>query len=101
MLFTGDFIDAEQAAQWGLVNRCVDDNALDDKTQTMADTLAAKSFQALASGKALLRGLHELTLVDAYAKASENMACDTQSVDARMGISAFLDKQPMPKWSNQ
>ncbi len=101
MLFTGDFIEAEQAADWGLVNRCVDDNALDDNIRVMADSLASKSFNALASGKALLGVLRGATLAGSYAKASENMARDMQSDDAGAGISAFLDKRPMPQWSDR
>jgi len=101
MLFTGEFIDAELAAQWGLVNRCVDDNALDDHIREMADLLASKSLHALASGKALLRKLRGSMLADAYAQASENMARDMQTIDARAGINAFLAKQPMPQWSRR
>lgn len=101
MLFTGEFVDAERAAQWGLINRCVDDNALDDHIQAMVDTLASKSSSALTSGKQLLRNLRGATLSDAYAMASENMARDMQSADARAGISAFLDKRTMPQWSER
>ena len=101
MLFTGEFVDAELAAQWGLVNRCVDDDTLDDQIREIADSLAAKSFHALASGKALLRKLRGATLTEAYAQAAENMACDMQSADARAGINAFLTRQPMPQWTDQ
>ena len=43
MLLTGEFVDAEQAAAWGLVNRCVDDNCLMQEVQSLADQLASKS----------------------------------------------------------
>lgn len=101
MLFTGEFIEAAQAAQWGLINRCVDDNALDDQLSAMADSLASKSSYALASGKALLRKLRGAMPADAYALAADNMANDMQSDDARAGISAFLTKQPLPVWRDQ
>ena len=42
MLLTGEFVDAEQAAAWGLVNRCVDDNCLMQEVQSLADQLASK-----------------------------------------------------------
>lgn len=101
MLFTGGFIDAALAAQWGLVNRCVDDNVLDDQTRAMADTLASKSSHALSSGKSLLRRMKGTTLPDAYAIASENMAVDMLSQDAAAGINAFTEKRAMPEWSDQ
>lgn len=101
MLFTGEFIDASLAEQRGLINRCVDDNALDDHIWAMADTLAAKSSNALSSGKALLRRMTGKTLAEAYVLASENMAADMLSLDAVAGIDAFVQKQPMPEWSNR
>jgi enoyl-CoA hydratase/carnithine racemase len=96
MLFTGEFIDAALAAQWGLVNRCVDDNALDMHIQAMADTLASKSSHALSSGKALLRHLNGVSLAEAYTLASENMAADMSSPEAVAGITAFVGRRPMP-----
>jgi enoyl-CoA hydratase/carnithine racemase len=101
MLFTGEFIDAETAARWGLVNRCVDDGALSECVSTAASAIATKSFAALRSGKALLRAQRGLTLADAYRIAGDNMACDMQSADAQAGIHAFLSKQPTPSWTHQ
>jgi len=104
MLLTGEFIDAEQAAARGLVNRCVDDNRLMQEVHLLAAQLASKSRIALTSGKRLLRQLQQKggTPVDsAYLLASANMAKDMQSFDARAGIDAFISKQPMPSWSNR
>ena len=63
--------------------------------------MAAKSFAALRSGKALLRGLSGLSLTDAYRAAGDNMANDMQSADANAGIDAFLHKKPTPTWTHQ
>ena len=101
LLFTGDFIAAEQAERWGLVNRCVDDASLRQATELWAQSIAAKSGAALASGKALLRAQRELSLTDAYAIAGTTMARDMLSVDANLGIAAFIEKQPMPEWIHQ
>lgn len=101
MLFTGEFIDAATAAQWGLANRCVDDDALSEAVLATARRMAAKSFAALRSGKALLRGLSGLSLTDAYRAAGDNMANDMQSADANAGIDAFLHKKPTPTWTHQ
>ena len=101
MLFTGDFIAAEQAERWGLVNRCVDDASLQPEAQRWAQSIAAKSGAALASGKALLRAQRHLSLPDAYAMAGDTMARDMRSVDAGLGIDAFMQKQPMPEWRHR
>ncbi|WP_156864694.1 enoyl-CoA hydratase [Casimicrobium huifangae] len=104
MLLTGEFVDAEQAAAWGLVNRCVDDNCLMQEVQSLADQLASKSRYALASGKRLLRQLRQgqgYPLDAAYQLAAGNMASDMQSGDAQAGIDAFIAKRPMPAWSGR
>lgn len=101
LLYSGDFITAAQAERWGLVNRCVDDAALREATRVWAQSIAAKSGAVLASGKALLRAQRNLSLADAYAIASDNMAEDMQSVDAGLGIDAFIQKQPRPEWTHR
>lgn len=104
MLLTGEFVSADQAAAWGLVNRCVDDNCLMEEVHSLAALLASKSRHALASGKKLLQQLRQSesgSLASAYKMASTNMACDMQSADARAGIDAFIAKRPMPVWSGR
>ena len=101
LLFTGDFISAEVAERWGLVNRCVDDASLQPSAHHWAQAIAAKSGAALASGKALLRAQQNRSLSDAYAIAGENMARDMLSADACRGIDAFIEKQPMPDWTHR
>ena len=101
MLFTGEFIEARQAADIGLVNRCVADADLDTQIELMSDNIAAKSGHALASGKALLSQLRNVSLSSAYAHASQTMACDMQSEDAQSGIKAFLEKKTPQTWKHQ
>ena len=101
LLFTGRFIDAETAELWGLVSRAAEDDSLDAAVAEMAAIIASKSAHAIRSGKALLRKQSQMSLMDAYVAASENMARDMQADDAQSGIRAFLEKQPTPVWRDQ
>ncbi len=47
MLFTGEFIDADQARDWGLVNRVADDEALDEAVSALTANICAKSAVAV------------------------------------------------------
>ena len=101
LLLSGDFITAEHAERWGLVNRCVDDASLVQATHDWAQAVASKSGTAIMSGKALLCKQRNLSLADAYAAAGENMAQDMLTQDAAMGIDAFLNKQLTPEWTHR
>jgi enoyl-CoA hydratase/carnithine racemase len=92
MLLTGDFIDAATARDRGLVNRVVPPEALDAEVEKLAMAIAAKSPAAVAAGKRLFYQQRELPVEAAYAKASEAMACNAVSDDARQGIAAFTKR---------
>ncbi len=97
MLFTGDFIDAPTALDWGLVNRVVPADRLDAETAGLAGTLVAKPREVIAAGKKLFYEQLERPLGEAYGLAS---ACITRNMlgpDAREGVSAFIGKRK-PHW---
>ena len=97
MLFTGDFISAQIALQWGLVNRVVPAAQLMDAANELAAKLKAKPRETLALGKALFYRQLEAPLADAYADASKTIACNMARDAAKEGIDAFLEKRP-PRW---
>jgi len=98
MLLTGDPIDAETARSVGLLNRVVDDAELDRATMALAGQIASKSPLTLAIGKEAFYKQAELGLEEAYAYASEVMTRNMLARDAELGIDAFINKQPQPKW---
>src|SRR5262249_24476020 len=51
MLFTGEMIDAPTALEWGLVNRVVPSDSLDDAVESLATQLTQASAYVLALGK--------------------------------------------------
>jgi enoyl-CoA hydratase/carnithine racemase len=94
MLLTGEFIDAQTALQWGLVNQVVPAEELDAAVQALVETLMSKSFVALATGKQMFYRQLEMGLTDAYQYASEVMAGNMMAEDAAEGIDAFIEKRP-------
>lgn len=97
MLFTGDFIDAETALDWGLVNRVVPAERVAEAVRDLAHKLLAKPRDSLAMGKALFYRQLEAGLDAAYADASRTIACNFATPSAKEGVAAFLEKRP-PDW---
>jgi len=97
MLFTGDFIDAATALDWGLVNRTVPHERLMQATRELAEILKAKPREVLALGKALFCRQIEASLGAAYGDASRTIAANMAADVAREGVDAFLAKVP-PRW---
>ena len=100
LLLTGDFIDAATAQQQGLINRSVPLAELDANVQHFVDAIVAKSSVAIAIGKELFYKQIELGMEEAYAYASEMMACNMQTEDAGEGLDAFIEKRK-PVWQNK
>lgn len=100
MLLTGDFIDARSALAYGLVNEVVAAADLADATQALARKIVAKSAHAIALGKDMFYRQLQMDLAEAYAYASERMACNMDSHDAREGIDAFIEKR-QPSWKGE
>jgi enoyl-CoA hydratase/carnithine racemase len=99
MLFGGEFIDAETALDWGLVNRVAPPAQLAEAAQAMADNLRAKPAEALAIGKALFYRQLEERLDEAYHDASQTIASNMDTDLAREGVDAFFDKRS-PRWKD-
>ena len=100
MLLTGDFISAQTAQQYGLVNEVVPAVELEQATIALAQKIAAKSAQAIKLGKEMFYRQLPMDLSDAYAYAGERMTCNMDSHDAREGFDAFIQKRK-PEWKNQ
>jgi enoyl-CoA hydratase/carnithine racemase len=97
MLFTGDFIDAETAFDWGLVNRVCPPERLAETVAGLANTLKAKPRESLALGKALFYRQLEAGIARAYDDASRTIAANMAAPAAIEGVDAFLQKRP-PNW---
>jgi enoyl-CoA hydratase/carnithine racemase len=99
MLFTGEFIDAAQALEWGLVNRVVPPDRVMETAAALAATLKSKPREALALGKALFYRQLEAGIADAYRDATRTIACNMSDPCAVEGVDAFLSKRA-PRWED-
>lgn len=97
LLLTGDFIDAGQACEWGLVNQVVEPDELEHATLKLASKIAAKPLAALQAGKTLFYRQLESNIQQAYQLASQTMACNMMDDSALEGVQAFIEKRP-PNW---
>ncbi len=97
MLLTGEFIDADTAVAEGLVNRAVDDAELENCTVQLARSIAEKPREVLALGKRIFYEQIEQGVSQAYAAASDSMACNLEFKETAEGIDAFVGKRK-PAW---
>ncbi len=94
MLLTGEMIDARTALAWGLVNRVVPSDALDEEIRHFTDIILDRSPATIRLGKQAFYQQIERPLEDAYRITSETMACNLLLDDAAEGMDAFLAKRP-------
>ena len=97
MLLTGDFISAQKAQAYGLINQVVEVADLKQATRELAHEIATKPSHAIKLGKAMFYRQLTMDLSEAYAFADEIMASNMDSEETREGIDAFIEKRK-PDW---
>ncbi|MSO74132.1 MAG: enoyl-CoA hydratase/isomerase family protein [Alphaproteobacteria bacterium] len=94
MMFTGDWISAEEAVALGLANRVVPQAKLMDEVMALAKRIADKSPLVLKLLKRAVRDGLEMPLQSALAYEQAVIGLVLDSDDAHEGCSAFLEKRP-------
>jgi enoyl-CoA hydratase/carnithine racemase len=97
MLLTGQPIDARIALEWGLVNRVVPAEALEQEVASLVDAVARSSPLTVGLGKEAFYAQIELDEHRAYDLTKTVMAMNARADDAQEGMGAFLEKRP-PTW---
>ena len=100
MLLTGEPIKANYAKEIGLINDYFLQSKLDNEVLKVAKKIASKSNLTIKIGKQAFYKQLEMPLKKAYAYTSEMMTLNMMAMDAKEGISAFLEKRK-PKWKNK
>jgi enoyl-CoA hydratase/carnithine racemase len=94
LAMTGDVIPAATAADWGLINRAVPDDELDDAVADLVARATRGSALSKAIGKRAFYAQVDLDQPKAYAYAVEVMAAGVVTPDGQEGINSFLEKRP-------
>tara|TARA_B100002019_G_scaffold236100_1_gene210614 strand:+ start:225 stop:998 length:774 start_codon:yes stop_codon:yes gene_type:complete len=100
MLLTGEPIKANYAKEIGLINDCFSKSKLNREVINIAKKIASKSNYTIKIGKQTFYKQLEMPLKKAYAYTSKMMTINMMAMDAKEGISAFLEKRK-PKWKNK
>ena len=100
MLLTGEPIKANYAKEIGLINDHFPKSKLNKEVLKVAKTIASKSNLSIKIGKQAFYKQLEMPLRKAYTYTSKMMTLNMMSMDAKEGISAFLEKRK-PKWKHK
>ena len=90
----GEKLTAEQAEEWGLIWKCVDDAQLASTVDGLLVHLAQAPTKGLAAIKRALYASSTSTLEDALTLERDVQRELGQSADYREGVAAFLAKRP-------
>jgi len=100
MLLTGEPIKASFAKEIGLINDYFPKNRLNREVLKIANKISSKSNLTIKIGKQAFYKQLEMPLKKAYAYTSKMMTLNMMALDAKEGISAFIEKRN-PRWKNK
>jgi len=93
LALTGEPLPAEKAADWGLIWKAVDDDALDVEVDAIADKLASLPPLGLAAIKDMIRASWQHSLDEELKFQAGTMRRLGFTEDYREGVAAFLEKR--------
>lgn len=93
LTLTNRTLTAQEALDWGIVNRVVPDSDLMDAARTLAAELAGGATLALGMAKRLLDSGLNASLETAMEDEAQMVAAAARTEDGRGGIAAFIEKR--------
>jgi 2-(1,2-epoxy-1,2-dihydrophenyl)acetyl-CoA isomerase len=93
LALTGEPLPADRAAEWGLIWKAVEDEALDAEVDAVAGKLAALPPLGLAAIKDMIRTSWQYSLDEELERQAGAMRRLGFTADYREGVAAFLEKR--------
>lgn len=100
LALTNRRLSAQEALEWGLINRIVADEKLLDQARQLATQLAQGPTKAFGAAKRLIRNSWNETLETQMESEAKSIADMTRTKDFSEGVSAFLKKET-PKYKGK
>jgi 2-(1,2-epoxy-1,2-dihydrophenyl)acetyl-CoA isomerase len=93
MLLLSEKVSATDAADWGLIHRCVADTDLHDATEQLVDRLATGPTVAIGLAKQAIHCSQHATLGQAMTQELFNVELSCRTTDFKEGLAAFREKR--------
>jgi 2-(1,2-epoxy-1,2-dihydrophenyl)acetyl-CoA isomerase len=93
LALTGEPLPAEKAAEWGMIWKCVEDDALEAEVEALATKLASLPPLGLAAIKSMIRTSWSRSLDEELDLQRDEMRRLGFTEDYREGVAAFLEKR--------
>lgn len=100
MMLLGDKLSADDAERIELINRAVEDDALDEEVGALAQKLAGQSPTAMRMGLAAYHRQGDMKMAESVPWLQEQLFAVLGTEDAREGLAAFFEKRA-PRWTGR
>jgi len=100
MLLTGEYMTAQDAMVYGLINRVAPPEQLEEVTFSLATSIAQYSLTTIGIGKKAFYEQINMEDFQALSYASQVLAINSTTADSREGIGSFFEKKK-PIWTNR
>jgi 2-(1,2-epoxy-1,2-dihydrophenyl)acetyl-CoA isomerase len=91
ILMLGRELTGAEAAEWGMIHRCVPDDSLDAEATELVRDLASRATIALGLTKHCVNGSLVSGLTDAMAREASALELSSRTADFREGLASFKE----------
>lgn len=93
LVYTGELIDAERAAELGLVSRVFPDDTFEQDCQEVVEQISTGPTVALSQSKQLIQGGIDRSFDEAIDAETDGLRASFESEDFETGVRAFINKE--------